>query len=102
MSLFPVDLERYKTWTIRQLYYFLFPYIKKDFMGKKDCSSIHTEGNMQVTTSPSGGTFPVIHVAVRGGSDNILSAKEAEYRTRAEEGEVTISAAQETGQFAGR
>jgi hypothetical protein len=99
MSLFPVDLDKYKEWTIRQLYYLLFPYIKEDFMGKKDCEAIHAEGNMQAVVS--GATGIVEHV-IGGGSDILISLKESEYRRKAEEGEAAIETAQETGRFTGR
>lgn len=98
MSLFPLDLTRYKEWTIEQLYYSLFPYIKEDFMGRQDCSAVHTEGNMTVTTAS--GPANVIHI-VRGGSDSFLQAKEAEYRAYVEEGKLRVRAAQETGVFVG-
>jgi hypothetical protein len=98
MSLIPINLSRYRDWTIQQLYYLLFPYIKEDFMGRKDCQIVHAEGNMQAVVS--GETGIVTH-AVRGGSDTVLAAKEAEYRVLSEEGGLTIEAAQETGQFTG-
>ena len=99
MSLLPLDLDRYKEWTIQQLYYLLFPYIKEDFMGRPDCDAVHTTGNMTVTTSD--GVLNVTHI-IQGGSDTFLSAKESEYRAYAEEGRSALSSAQETGEFSGR
>jgi hypothetical protein len=98
MSLFPLDLDRYRDWTIKQLYYLLFPYIKEDFMGRKDCQAVHTEGNMQAIVAGATGT--VTHI-VRGGSDNFISVKEAEYRAYVEQGNVELEVAQQTGQFTG-
>jgi hypothetical protein len=99
MSLFPLDLDKYKEWTIKQLYYLLFPYIKEDFMGRKDCELVHAEGNMQAIVSGATGT--VTHT-IRGGSDTLISIKGAEYRAKVEEGRIELSSAQETGQFTGQ
>jgi hypothetical protein len=94
VSLFPLDLGRYKDWTIQQLYYLLFPYIKEDFMGRLDCQAVHTEGNMLA------GETPVTHI-ISGGSDSLLASKEAEYSAAAEAGVVTLTTAQTTGEFTG-
>jgi len=99
MSLTSLDIARFKEWTIQQLYYLLYPYIKEDFMGRSDCRLVHTEGNMTVIIS--GVTGNVNHV-IRGGSDNLASAKEAEYRVYVEEGQVVIDTAESTGEFTGR
>ncbi len=98
MSLIPLDLSRYKAWTIQQLYYLLFPYIKEDFMGRIDCEAVHAEGNMQAIVSGATGT--VTHV-IRGGSDTLIAAKEGEYRLASEAGEVTRTTAQQLGTFTG-
>jgi len=99
MSLFPLDLDQFKDWTIQQLYYLLYPHIMEDFMGKPDCKLIHQEPNMTVLVS--GVTIPVTHI-LRGGSDNLAEAKKAQYRLLVEEGRVTINTAEETGRFTGR
>jgi hypothetical protein len=98
MSLFPLNLDRYKEWSIKQLYYHLFPFIKEDFMGRQDCALVHTDGNMQAVVAGSTGT--VTHIT-RGGSDNLLAVKETEYRTYVEQGTVVIQTAQELGEFVG-
>jgi len=99
MSLFPLDLDRYKAWTIQQLYYLLFPYIKEDFMGRQDCQAVHTEGNLIPVV---GGATGTITQAIRGGSDTFLSMKEGTYRAYVEEGGTTLRNAQEQGNFTGR
>lgn len=96
MSLTPLNLERYKAWTMEQLYYALFPFIKEDFMGRQDCTAVHTEGNMMVTTAT--GPTTVTHI-IRGGSDTFLQAKEAEYRAYVLEGTLKVRTAQQTGVF---
>jgi hypothetical protein len=94
--LVPFPLERYKEWTREMLYYFLFPLIKRDFMGRMDCQTVHAPGNM---TAPSSGGN-IIH-AIQGGTSTALDIKEAEYRLRLEQGEAVLDAAQETGEFFG-
>lgn len=98
MSLVPLDLARYRDWTIQQLYYMLFPYIKEDFMGRSDCENVHRTGNMTVTTSD--GVINVTHI-IQGGSDTMLTAKQAEYEAYVAEGRVTVETAQQTGTFTG-
>lgn len=98
MSFLELNLSKYKDWTIQQLYYLLFPLMKKDFMGRSDCELVHAEGNMIAVVSGASGT--VTHI-IRGGSDTILSVKEATYKALSEEGALTITTAQETGEFTG-
>ena len=99
MSLVPLDLDRFKEWSILQVYYLLFPLMKEDFMGRGDCENVHATGNISVTVSGEPGI--VTHI-IEGGSDILLAAKEAEYRTLAENGQTTLQTAQETGEFTGR
>lgn len=99
MSLFPLDLDKFKDWSIQQLYYHLFPYIKDDFMGKKDCKSVHADGNMTVMVA--GVSTPVTHI-LRGGSSIFAAIKEIQYQLLVQEGRITVSTAQETGNFTGR
>jgi len=98
MSIVPLDLDRYKEWTMDQMYYELFPRMKEDFMGKLDCQAIHAEGNMLPVVS--GATGSITHI-IRGGSDNLTSAKEAQYRAYVEQGSSTLSTAQDTGETTG-
>lgn len=86
------DRARYQNWDVEQSYYKHYPYILRDFMGKGDCGLVHQEGNMTAPTS--GG--PVAHV-IRGGSDTLAQTKAAVYQTYAEEGQVRIRTAGETG-----
>jgi hypothetical protein len=88
-----LDLDEYQEWTLEMLYRMLFPYIREDFMGKRDCQAIHQDGNMLA------GESTVIHLTTRGGSDSFISAKAEEYRADVEEGRVRLRQAQETGEF---
>lgn len=92
MPLFSLDLDRYKAWTIQQLYYLLYPYIKEDFMDRSTCKGVHSEGNMMA------GDSIVTHITFRGGDDTLSSSKTEQYRLLAEEGELTLSTSQETGE----
>ena len=65
MSLFPMDMERFKPWAVRQLYLLMYPHMKQDFMGLKDCQAVHQEPNMTVVVA--GVPANVNHV-IRGGS----------------------------------
>jgi len=98
MSLFPLNVTQFKDWSIQQLYYLLYPYIKEDFMGRQDCQAVHQEPNMTVVVG--GATIPVTHV-LRGGSDALAAAKVGEYRLLTEEGRIVTEAAELTGQFTG-
>jgi hypothetical protein len=95
MTFFNLNLDRYRAWTIQQLYYLLYPYIKDDFMGRQDCQAVHTLGNMIA------GDATVAHVTFSGGDDTLANIKEREYELLAEEGGVTLSTAQETGETTG-
>ncbi len=99
MSLFPLDIDRYKEWTIQQLYYMLFPFMKDDFMGKSDCQLVHQEPNMTVVVA--GAPATVTHI-IRGGSDTLMAIKEAEYRALLAEGRIVTRTARESGRFTGR
>lgn len=88
-----LDLEEYREWTLEMLYRMLYPYIKEDFMGRRDCQAVHTDGNMLA------GDSTVMHITTRGGSDSFASMKEEEYRADLEEGRVRLQQAQETGEF---
>jgi hypothetical protein len=98
MSLFPLNLNKYKKWSVEQLYYLLYPYIMEDFMGKPDCKTVHAEGNMQAIVSGATGT--VSHI-LRGGTDIQAKIKKAEYLIKSQEGRIVIEGAQITGQFLG-
>jgi len=91
----PLDLDRYKEWTIEMLYKMLYPYIKDDFMGLGDCGLVHTEGNMLA------GETPVTHITTRGGSSAKANAKGVQYRIDVQEGRTTLTRAKETGDFNG-
>ena len=99
MSLFPLDIDQFKAWSVQQMYYLLYPYIKEDFMGRDDCQLVHQEPNMTVLVGTV--TIPVTHV-IRGGSDTLATIKELEYRALAEEGRITTGVAERTGEFTGR
>jgi len=98
MSIVPLNLDRYKEWTMDQMYYELFPRIKEDFMGKGDCRNIHATGNMTPVVAGSTGTITQV---IQGGSDIELSVKEAQYRAYVEQGTAALSSAQETGRTTG-
>jgi hypothetical protein len=98
MSLFPLDIQQFKDWSIQQLYYLLFPYIKEDFMGKGDCDIVHKTGNMTVMIDEE--VYTVDHI-ISGGSDTLASIKEIQYKISAQEGRVTLETAEETGEFTG-
>ena len=93
--IFPINIGNFQRWAIRQLYYKLYPYIKDDFMGRRDCQMVHQEGNMMA------GQYPVTYTAFRGGSSMIASIKQAEYEARAQSGEIEVDVAEETGTFTG-
>ena len=98
MSLFELDVQKFKDWSIQQLYYLLYPYIKEDFMGIQDCEAVHTTGNMTVIVGNS--TYNVEHI-ISGGSQIFAAIKEIEYQSLAEEGRITLQTAEETGEFTG-
>jgi hypothetical protein len=95
-TVFELDLDQYKEWTAEQLYYLIFPHIKKDFMGIKDCKMVHADGNLMA------GESTVSHITTQGGSNTFTSIKEQIYNARLEAGEVTLETAKETGRFMGR
>ena len=95
MSLFPLDLDAYKRWTIRQLYNLLKPMILEDCVARGDFEMVFAPGNLIA------GETPVTFVGIQPMSTIIADAKSAEARVAAEEGKIVIEAAQTTGQFTG-
>ena len=96
MSLFPLDVDRYKRWTIRQLYALLKPYILEDCVCRRDFDVIFVPGNL--IAPPDGG--PVTYIVpstTRIGADILIAAA----RVEAEEGRATLVGAQGTGEFLG-
>jgi len=95
--LIPLDLKRYGRWSVERLYKLLFPYLKRDFMGREDCRMVHVEGN--INAPPTGG--PVTYTAARGGQGTLLEIKAAQYRAEVEAGTIALEIDQETGEFSG-
>ncbi len=98
MSLFPIDLPSYKSWTVRQLYNLLKPYLLDDFVTRSDFEMFHTPGNL---LAPGGSGGPVTYTAIQPSSTIMAAAQRAEAQVAVQEGRVVIETAQSTGEFTG-
>lgn len=95
----PIDLQKFKNWGIEQLYNLIFPFIARDFMGRRSCQLVHIEGNL--VAPPSGGPVMYMNPLGRGGNDTGILPLKAIYKARALAGEVQVDIAEETGTFVG-
>lgn len=68
----------------------LYPLIQKDFMGRLDCVSVHSPGNMQLvgTAGPNPITGTVVHAVNNGGTQKIAQAKKVEYSAKVAIGDM--------------
>lgn len=59
-------------------------------MGKADCKTVHTKGNMILNgaAGPVAVTGFVEHLLVRGGDDNLAKIKKAEYKGKVKSGDL--------------
>lgn len=93
----PVNIASIQDFAIRQTYLKLYPFIKRDFMGRTDCQMVHAPGNIVAPTS--GG--PVAHTVFQGGHSTVADSLEAQYKTMEETGDIRVETALRTGEGLG-
>ncbi len=95
MAFFSLNLDRYREWTIEQLYRLLFSRLARDFVYRTDYETTFASGNVMAGDSLV--TFTVIQPSNKTFAD----VKAQEYEALAEAGDVSLASAQESGTTSG-